>query len=329
MPVRPLVALSLMLCSGAALANDSTAELGTGGIRLARSDVISLDRENLFISMDKVTVDYVFTNSSDADVDTIVAFPMPDIEMYPDAMIAIPDTASDNFLGFTVEMDGKAIAPELQQRALANKVDITNILKAAGVPLLAVSEEAQAALDSLSDAAKADLRARGAIEIQSWDAGNGMEDHAVPLWTLQSVYWWRATFPAGRSVTVHHDYVPSVGGTAGVYFTESDVAAREYSKTYCMDDAFIKAAKRKVDGGRAAGRYYTEQRISYVLSSGSNWYGPIREFNLTIDKGDTDNLVSFCGEGVSKTGPTTFTMKKKDYYPEEDLHLLFVTGGSG
>ncbi|MBN9000477.1 MAG: DUF4424 family protein, partial [Rhizobiales bacterium] len=33
---------------------------------------------------------------------------------------------------------------------------------------------------------------------------------------------------------------------------------------------------------------------------------------------------SFCGEGVKKTGPTTFELSADDFYPEDDLHLLIL-----
>ena len=50
----------MSMLSGAAQANDSVAELGTGGIALARSDVISMDSEDLYISRDAVEVTYFF-----------------------------------------------------------------------------------------------------------------------------------------------------------------------------------------------------------------------------------------------------------------------------
>ena len=68
-----------------------------------------------------------------------------------------------------------------------------------------------------------------------------------------------------------------------------------------------------------------EQRIEYVLTTGGNWaLGTIGDFKLTIDKGEPDNLVSFCGENVRKTGPTTFEMTAKDYYPERDIEILIL-----
>ena len=73
----------MLLAAWPALANDSTAELGTGGLILSRTDAVRMVKEDLFISEEKVTVDYVFRNVTDADVSTIVAFPMPDIAGNP------------------------------------------------------------------------------------------------------------------------------------------------------------------------------------------------------------------------------------------------------
>jgi hypothetical protein len=42
-----------------------------------------------------------------------------------------------------------------------------------------------------------------------------------------------------------------------------------------------------------------------------------------VDKGDA-TLVSFCGNGVKKIGPTTFEMTAKDYTPRRDINVLFI-----
>ena len=53
-----------------------------------------------------------------------------------------------------------------------------------------------------------------------------------------------------------------------------------------------------------ARRRCRQNAIEYVLTTGGNWaLGNIGEFNLTIDKGDPKNLVSFCGEGVDQDRP--------------------------
>ena len=43
-----------------------------------------------------------------------------------------------------------------------------------------------------------------------------------------------------------------------------------------------------------------------------------------VDKGDADNLVSFCGEGVKKIAPTQFEMRKTDFLPDGNLAMLIL-----
>lgn len=70
-----MVFLWAALASGAALANDSEAERALGGLTFTKSDAISMDSEDLYVSEKLVRVKYRFTNHSDAPVDTLVAFP--------------------------------------------------------------------------------------------------------------------------------------------------------------------------------------------------------------------------------------------------------------
>lgn len=327
---RCALGLVTFLAASPTFANDSTAELGTGGLILSRSDVISMEKEDLFISPQRVTVDYVFQNRSDKDVDTIVAFPMPDIEANPYGMISVPDLEKDNFLGFEVTVDGKSLEPQLEHRAFAAGIDISEVLKAQGVPLFPFSEEARKALEKLPADVAADWLTRGIITVEEYDDGSGWKRVNSPFWMLKSTYWWRMTFPAGREVKVAHRYRPSLGGTAGLtFFMDGKLQGdsyQEYKQKYCMDEGFeravLKAAKANPDGYPQM----TEGRLSYVLKTGGNWaLGTIGKFSLTVDKGNPKSLVSFCGKGVEKTGPTTFRMTADDYYPARDIDILILT----
>ena len=320
---------STILFAQPAFANDTVAELGTGGLILSRSDVIAMESEDLFISMDQVTVDYVFRNRSDADVKTIVAFPMPDIEANPYGMTAIPDMANDNFLGFELSIDGKPAQTQLEQKAYAVGIDITEELKARNVPIFPFGDAAAKALAALSEPVAEEWRDRGILTVDEYDDGSGMKRVRAPLWQLKSTYWWETIFPAGEDVRVGHRYRPSVGGTSSVSFMQDGKlqgeAYSDYKSRYCMDEGFeravLKAAKANPDGYPQFG----ESRLSYILKTGGNWaLGTIGKFKLTIDKGSPRNLVSFCGEGVEKTGPTTFQMTVDDYYPNRNIDILIL-----
>lgn len=324
--LRLMTALWLCL-AGAAAANDTTAEIGAGGLSWVESDRVSMKKEDLFISREEVRVDYLFENTGNEDEESIIAFPMPDIVPVRYSDIAISEREDDNFLGFSVTQDGKSIKPQLQQRITAMGVDWTADLLAQNVPLLPFSEKTSAALAALPEDVKKEWIARGLIYIESYDAGKGMQSDAMPLWTLHSAYWWKTRFPAGKQVSVSHRYIPAVGGTVAMTFIQDGKPAdnhSEYAHRYCLDDAFMKNAVKLEAAARKGGRFYKESWLSYILTTGANWNGPIGEFRLTIDKGKAENFVSFCGQGVKKTGPTTFTMSASNFWPEKDLHILFL-----
>ena len=326
---RIVLTAALAVLAAPALANDSTAELGTGGLILSRSDAIAMQREDLFISAEKVTVDYVFHNNTDKDVEAIVAFPMPDIAGDPEEMPAIPENQSDNFLGFEVTIDGAAAKPQLEQKVFALGIDISAELKAQNVPFNPFSDAAKAALAKLPKAVALDWENRGIIiEDPEADAGPSTTPAYAPFWQLRSTYWWRATFPANNDVHVSHRYKPSVGGTSSVsFFYDGKFQGQydSYKSRYCMDETFEnavrKAAKENPDGYP---KYY-ESRIAYILTTGGNWAaGTIGKFKLTVDKGNPKALISFCGDNVKKVGPTTFEMTAQDFYPERDIDILLL-----
>lgn len=327
-----LIAVCGVLASGAAFANDSIGELGAGGIILSRTDAVSMLSEKLSISLDEITVDYVFRNQTDEDVDAIVAFPMPDIAGTVYDRPYIPDSESDNFLGFEVTVDGKEIKPQLEQKAFAVGIDVTGLLAENEVPVNPFSQPVYAGLEALSEETAADWISRGLVFIDSYDDGAGWKNVRTPLWSLKSTYWWRSTFPAGREVKVSHRYKPSVGGTAGLSFffdgkfNDEYGTYSDYKRRYCMDDAFEKAILKLARESKDGYPPLMEQRIEYVLTTGGNWaLGTIGDFRLTIDKGDPKNLISFCGENVRKTGPTTFEMTAKEYYPARDIDILILS----
>ncbi len=322
------VAALALLASAPALANDSTAEIKTGGLVLTRTDAISMDSEELFISPDQIQVAYRFRNQTEEDVDTIVAFPMPDIQYNPYGDTALPDIQSDNFLGFSATVEGQPVTVQLEQRAFAGTLDVTDTLKQAGVPLFPFGEAAFDALKALTPDTLKDWQSRGIVFIDRYDVGKGMEDHPTPYWVLKSTYWWRMTFPAGRTIMVEHRYQPSVGASVGVnFFIDGHFAGPtydDYRQRYCLDKSFENAVLRATRQAGADYPPFMENRISYILTTGNNWAGAIGSFTLTVDKGSTDNLVSFCGTGVRKIAPTQFQMKVQDFAPEHDFNVLIL-----
>jgi hypothetical protein len=99
----------------------------------------------------------------------------------------------------------------------------------------------------------------------------------------------------------------------------------QYRDKYCIDRALYDAldhARREAKS--TTGAPFGEQRIEYILKTGANRAGPIKEFRLVVDKGEPDALVSFCGEGVKKIGPTRFEMTMTDFTPDDDFAMLIL-----
>ncbi len=328
--------LALLALAGPVGANDSSAELSTGGLVLTANGDIEMRSEDLYVSPAQIRVNYVFYNPTDRDVTTLVAFPMPDIVVDgPDAIITVPTQDPVNLFGFIAKINGDPVSTHVEQKALAGGKDRTEVLRRLEVPLAPHLATTQTAIDALPAAAKKELKDLGMVETSEYDAGKGMETHFEPRWTLKSTFFWNQTFPKNADTAIEHTYAPSVGGAAQTLVGRDKQAMRDedgyirdeiarYEKKYCLDDALVSTLEKARKGSGQDLAPYAEQRISYILKTGANWAKPIGSFRLVVDKIKPSYLVSFCGEGVKKIAATEFEMKKQDFTPSSDLDILFL-----
>ena len=89
-----------------------------------------------------------------------------------------------------------------------------------------------------------------------------------------------------------------------------------------LDQSFASAAQAALKQSSTAILAGTE--LKYVLVTGGNWLGPIKKFNLTVEKPSEKALVSLCADGIKRASPTTFTVSADNYAPDSDLNVLFV-----
>jgi Domain of unknown function (DUF4424) len=324
-----LAAIALLACANAA-ANDSTAELAAGGLVLTMSDDIDMRSEELHISPRQVRVSYRFYNSSPHDVKTLVAFPMPDITVADAAAkLPLPTDDPENLLGFSTRVDGAPVKARAVQKVFARGADRTTDLERMKVPLAPHLRTADKALSRLQPADWEEVRRLGLADVEEYSVGRGMRKQLSPRWTLKTTYLWEQTFPAGKEVAIEHSYKPSVGRSGQTAL--ADPAAfhqpwlKEYLRKYCLDRDFMAAVEQARQTARTPnGAPFSEERISYLLSTGANRAKPIGEFRLIVDTGDPANLVSFCMEGAKRIGPTKYEVRKADFLPQADLHILML-----
>lgn len=293
-----------------AMGNDSEAELATGGLVFKKNPFIEMRSEELFISMEEIRVLYTFFNRSNTDVTTTVAFPMPDMTMSEDYQVQeIPSNDPEKPLDFETIAAGKKVSTSVDWKVYAKGVDQTAVLRRLGVPL-APHRFAKDAL-ALSEVRR--LKDLGLLN-----------DRGDPRWTLKTTFFWKQTFPARKDLVIEHNYKPSVGGTVPLPITNLiDVFTSRYYRQYCIDKQFLTAVTEP------ANKMWAQHYLKYILVTGANWSGPIRNFRLVVDKGSPDNLVSFCGQGVRKISPTQFEVRATRFVPTGNLSVLILTPERG
>lgn len=343
--------MRLLACLIAALptvaaANDGFGGLSATGLTFGQTEAVAMEREDLFIGMDRIHVDYVFRNITDADVSGEVIFPLPPIAlgaMLESAFNLPEDIDRENLMNFKAVVDGVEVpvqidriaviepawdpAAPLSQQYDAPGREVTAELAGFGIGLSLDSEAINAQLLALDAGTQARLTAAGLVEFYS--SVEGMPpDQAYPLWSVILRYHWTQDFPAGKSVAISHDYEnhPPGGLFGWEYPVQADYLKGEQAR-YCVDDgtsrAIVKALTQTQDGAPYV--MGMAHNIAYVLRTANSWAGPIGTFRLTLDKGAPGNVISLCADGIKKIGPTSFLLEKTNYTPERDLEILVAS----
>lgn len=320
--------LALVSLGMPSLANDSAAELSVGGLTFSRTADVSLESEELTITPDLVVVYYHFLNQTSNAVTLTVAFPLPDIDLSEGENYVIPANDPTNFLAFETKVNGKPITFTIRQTAHLGDKDISAALRSASVPLLPVGPD-QGRLAELPEITRKNLVDQGLL-LQNGTDDNGRQLY-IGAWTVKTAAVRRQTFPPNSPVAVEHRYRTSVGVSFDTVLRkglrDNSGVAREvqrYREEYCITDSFL-ASLDKLSGNASGNTaHLQERRISYVMKTGANWAGPIKDFRLVVDKQQHERLMSFCGNGIKSISPTALEVRTKDFTPERDLKILMV-----
>lgn len=324
------IPFAALLCAAVfaspAIADDSSAALGMGGLQFTKAADIRMAKEDLFISPKAVRIRYEFANDGAHDVDSIVAFPLPDIdtwEFYEEPIGTVGDDPV-NFVGFTATIDGKRVPVQVEQRAFLKDKDVTATIKSMGLPVNILLAGNVRKLDKLDAVKKQALEKAGLVQ----NEGQGQEH---PRWTVRTKFYWTQHFPAGKTVTIEHSYTPVTGQT---FFSDYDLkpkqdpdGGRRWQRDYCMDGPTLAAIAQRIkqlskpDQSGMLNIYSTD----FILKTASNWKGGIGELHLTIDKLKPSNILSLCWNGdLKKTGPTTFESVLRNVRPARDIQMVVL-----
>jgi hypothetical protein len=164
-----------------------------------------------------------------------------------------------------------------------------------------------------------------------------------PLWQKQTHYHWTQTFPKGQDVKIEHSYLPARGS----FFFEMNVkrppmedlleqllSRGAWIEQFCpwqplplkenvipwMIQKFQDASQSKEH------KIMTFYEVDYILTTGTNGEGPIRDFTLTVEYPKGGSLAScwpFDQSAIKVIGENKIQIHQKDFRPEQDLKILF------
>lgn len=303
------IALIPFFASNLVLADDSSATLKAGSIVFTNNTPVHMVSEDLYISPKTVRIRFEFVNNTAQDINTIVAFPLPDIDTGDFWEGIIGTTIDDpvNFVGFKAVVNGKPVAFKVEQRAFIKDKDVTALITSAELPINpVVSKAAYMKFEKLPLAERKFLA----------DAGVAVNEtgYFAPRWIVRTKFYWSQRFPAHKTVIIEHSYQPVTGeqnmASPG---NEDDIIE------YCINPDARKVINRNAAKSDTAANYQTD----YILKTATNWQGSIGRFHLTLDKLKADNVLSLCWDGeLKQTSTTTFEFTQNNYVPTRDIHMI-------
>ena len=309
------------LAAGATLApaGDDKVEVAAGGVLFAPHASLVVAQQELRIGPDSIHVEYALRNIDDTVRTYQLTVPLPDLDTQAYGQsIDLPRLDPANFVAASLEVDRVPVVPQVEQRAIALGLDVSEVLTKQGLPLFPYAAGLRERLAALPDAVKRDFEERGILHVD--------DERVDPYWTLKTVLHWRQRIAPSQTVRIVLGYTPIVGRAVADAET---VAARE--RSHCIDSRAAAAmqapASRAVAGGAASGGPSTKRQmrlVGYNLSTGQVLPGAIASFRLIIEKPDDHTIVALCREGLAVTGARSLEWTASDYWPDDDLHVLFV-----
>jgi hypothetical protein len=319
----------IFLISISANANDSTARVGAGGLELLKTDNIQMVSEVLEISTSTIKVKYHFLNTSNNDIKTTVAFPMPAFDE-----TGIIDGTKENqrpLDSFRIFVSGALVPVHKNRVFLINNIDVTDKFRKIGLSDEQIFDPKFTCTGLIEDL-NAQAKCKLTLTTEQISAVKNMNTGGN--WQIKETAYWDQTFPAGKEIEVVHEYKPFVGEEEynSYNFTNSQLISEEGVEA-CFDDNTLKAIKNNRYKLSFDPDYPDEpitylpvtlRQVEYILGTGRNWQGPIKSFKLILKKESPDDIVSLCFPGKQiKTSPTTIEFSQSNFVPQDKLIIFF------
>lgn len=328
-------------------ANDSAGSVGSGGIQFHKTEGIVMEKEDLFITSERIHVSYVFKNVTNKDITVDLFFPLPiqteisgqttwDEEILNE--MKQHERGHIPFENFSVVVDGQKVLFKTEIRALQQGKDVTNLFHENNFSLSPVLAKCDYPMDAKENEACE-------VRMKKYKKLGLLSPTGTVLWQKQVHYHWSQTFPKGKEVKIEHSYRPARGSFFLVpdptrsfveVLLEQSLTRGKLLAQFCpwqstdikgnfvpwLIHEFQKTPKPIKPGDACVVMFYD---IDYILTTGANWKGPIRDFTLTIEYPKEGTIAScwpFFHE-MKAVGNNQLQFHQKDFKPEQDVKILF------
>ncbi|HRD74759.1 MAG TPA: DUF4424 family protein [Hyphomicrobiaceae bacterium] len=291
------------------IARDATVEIASSGIAIVASPSLVLRRMDIALDAERIRIDYVVTNLGAEDVNSLITWPQPDIDMTAigDGALALPATDPDNVTRHEITSNGARVTPKIERSASAYRLDVTATLREHTLDLFPLADSVLSKLAALPNPVADHLRELGIVRLDG--------SRRLPGWTYRSTLFWRQTFKADGDTTISIAFAPVLGsGTLGPDSVDS------FSGTHCLPEGRARAIQKKLEAGESVDAVW----LTHALTFGSSWSGPVKHARITIAVPDSETAASTCYGGFKPAGPTLLEWKATDFEPHSDLSILFL-----
>jgi len=273
-------------------------QLKATGLQIGVRTYISAKSTTIKMSKDLVRIHYELENVEKTDLTPYLYFPVPAIRtLHAGNHAAFAQPLNNNPVRFDAKVNGTSIDFQTQQQALYLGLDISDKLKAAGLPLFPFGSELNKSIETLSPVTRRDLFDQGIVS------------HWGPHWALMTTHYWRQNFPAEKTQNIEISYKPVFGEFIDSFLRMGEkivLTLEEENPDYlCMtkaqrEELNARFTHPKIEDGD---RPYTIFPISFNLVNVNKQYGSIGNLSFQIETKNTGDIVSVCGGNFKKTGP--------------------------
>lgn len=330
--------VSLIAC---ALSTTSLASIAAGGLEFQKSKPIQIKRQDVTLSLDRVTTSYVYWNASALDVIETLVFSLPELDSNQQL------NANQHVSQFHVTVNGRQVDYETESRPVSYRgMDLSQLLTNLNVPFEPATAEKY-------------LSQHHQQTIVDQLAQNDLYDPITgkAKWISKTFYYWQQMFPAATDVHVRQSYKPAFNSSkAQVYQVEepdkniyqqifdkikrktpAEKSALKQAQYQLNVDAYGQHLKQycpsKADYEALIGAYdetsgtlskmYTKE-LAYILTADNFWSGPRAHFTLKIEHPQHMHPVMCWNLPLERKSSSLVVSEAENFLPLQDIHLLFV-----